>query len=509
MSDQDAGARAEARDQMRGSATLLSGRVISLGVNFATKVIIVRGLTKGEFGAFAYGFAMIPAVRALVSVGQNQALGRFLSIFLERREPGKLVGSIVAVCSTVALLGTAIALALLVVESALLAPAIGDAVAARALTILILLAPLEALDRINEAALATLSRPTEIFIRRYIVGPGVILAAAATTLALGGGPIALAYAYVAAATVSTLIFVALTVRALRQTGLLADARRAGIELPFRELYGFSAPLLSTELLPLVLGPVAAGIVGYVGSTSDVASYRAVYPVARLNQSVIFTFTILYIPLASRLYERADHRRAADVYWRTATWLLLLSVPALIVTLPFAEPVTTLLFGAAYRSSGIILALMSLGYFLNVSSGFNSQTLQIHGHVRFLVITSAASAIVSVGAMLALAPGFGPAGVAAGVALGLGVQNLANQIGLARLTGIPALTRSYVRLVVRVLALLVALRLWQVQAPPPLALGVGVGLVAAVGLVLVERDRLRLMETFPELERIPGLRRLVA
>ena len=45
---------AATRQQIRGSSLLLTGRLLSLAVNFATQVLIVRYLSKTDFGAFAH-----------------------------------------------------------------------------------------------------------------------------------------------------------------------------------------------------------------------------------------------------------------------------------------------------------------------------------------------------------------------------------------------------------------------------------------------------------------------
>jgi hypothetical protein len=43
-------------EHLRGSSLMLAGRVAALGVAFVTQVIVVRHLSKGDYGAFAYAF---------------------------------------------------------------------------------------------------------------------------------------------------------------------------------------------------------------------------------------------------------------------------------------------------------------------------------------------------------------------------------------------------------------------------------------------------------------------
>src|SRR5919198_1404902 len=47
--------RRDATDQhLRGSVLLLFGRVVALGLNFLIQILIVRYLSKSDYGAFAY-----------------------------------------------------------------------------------------------------------------------------------------------------------------------------------------------------------------------------------------------------------------------------------------------------------------------------------------------------------------------------------------------------------------------------------------------------------------------
>ena len=48
-----------ARKQIRGSSLLMAGKFISVGLNFASQVLIVRYLTKSDYGAWAYTFAIV------------------------------------------------------------------------------------------------------------------------------------------------------------------------------------------------------------------------------------------------------------------------------------------------------------------------------------------------------------------------------------------------------------------------------------------------------------------
>src|SRR5881394_1972112 len=95
------------RRQIRGSSLLLAGRMLSLAVNFVTQVLIVRYLSKSDFGAFAYGLSLVALGESLAVLGLDKAISRFLPIYDEQRDYNKLFGTLIMAGGTVLSLGLA------------------------------------------------------------------------------------------------------------------------------------------------------------------------------------------------------------------------------------------------------------------------------------------------------------------------------------------------------------------------------------------------------------------
>jgi len=73
--------------------------------------------------------------------------------------------------------------------------------------------------------------------------------------------------------------------------------------------------------------------------AEVAFYRAALPIAELNNIGFASFTLLYTPLAARLFAKLDYRGISGLYWQTAAWMSVLSFPVFAVTFSLAKPVT--------------------------------------------------------------------------------------------------------------------------------------------------------------------------
>ena len=96
------------RRQIRGSSLLLAGRLLSRGVNFCVQVLIVRYLTKSDFGAFAYALSMVALAQHVSLLGLSKAAARFVPLYQEREDYGAMFGTIVTALASVCAIGAAI-----------------------------------------------------------------------------------------------------------------------------------------------------------------------------------------------------------------------------------------------------------------------------------------------------------------------------------------------------------------------------------------------------------------
>ena len=58
---------------LRGSSVLLAGRLLSKVINLGVQIAIVRYLAKDDFGAFAYGLALVLSGELVVKFRNTQA----------------------------------------------------------------------------------------------------------------------------------------------------------------------------------------------------------------------------------------------------------------------------------------------------------------------------------------------------------------------------------------------------------------------------------------------------
>jgi len=486
--------------QLRGGTLLLVGRVLAVGIGFVNQVLIVRSLSKGDYGAFAYGLSIVNTGEVLVTLGLDRGLTRFVPIYDERGDRPQVAGTVALVLGAVAALST-----VLVVVVVLLGDVVGGSVSdtergAEVLLLLVFLAPIQAFDNLFTGLLATFGRAGSIFLRRFVLGPGLRLLVVLVLVAADEDVVFLAAGYVSAALAGVLLYSGVVVKLLRRRGILADLRRHRAVLPVREVLAFTVPLLSGDLVFVLVDSLGSLVLGHVAGPSQVATLRAVVPVARLNQLALASFGILFTPLAARRFARDDHAGVGALYWQSAAFVAVISFPVAVVTIALAGPLTVALFGDRYEDSGLVLAMLSLGYYTSSALGFNGLTLNVFGRVRAVLAVNTSAAVASALLTAVLVPAFGATGAGISGGATLVLHNLLRQVAMARATPVPAFDRDVSRAYLAIVAALAAVLASQVVLDVGLAVGIAASGLGSLVVLAAARPVLRLEEVFPAVAR---------
>ncbi len=495
--------------QIRGSSLLVTGRVLSVGLTSIAQIVLVRHLATHDYGAWTYALSVVILLESLSNFGFHEAITRFVPIYHQQRDYAKMFGTIVLAGSLVLLTGTLIIVAFYTWPHQLLALLHQQGPSLKSLFILIFLVPVDVLDQLLMGLFASLVNARAIFFRRYLLAPGLKFAAVLLLILLHRGVLFLAYAFVVAAAGGFLIYGVYLVRHLQRDGLLSHFRIRKIRVPAREVFSFTVPMMTSDLVAILNQAVVVLLLGYFYSMRDVAFYRVVLPAAAMNQLVTLASSLLYLPAAARLFACNDKEGLRDLYWRTTAWIAVLSFPILTATFCFARPLTIMLYGHRYADASQILAILSIGYYFDVVFGFNGLTMKALNKVGFIVGCNLGAAVTNITVNLFLIPRYGAVGAAIGTTTTFIAYAMLKQLALRSALGIRLLDRKYVTFYLLIATAFVALILIRAVALIHLFAAAVFAGVSIVAVLLMARKDLKIGEVFPEAARVPLMRRFVA
>jgi O-antigen/teichoic acid export membrane protein len=495
-----------AREPIRGSSLLLAGRIVSLAVMCAVQILIVRHLSRADYGAWTYALSVVALLQSVAALGLDRAVTRFLAIYRERGDLVRIRGLVLMLVTVVACFGTLVTIVLMSFPGTLGRVTGVEPHVLALLNVIIFLVPLEALDLLFIGMFACLGQARSIVIRRHIIAPVLKLAAVVTLVVLDADVTFLAYGYLAACLMGMLLYAPLVLRSARQLGLW---RGREVTLPAREVFAFTLPLMTADVAGAIAWASGTLALGYYSTLDQVALFTVAVPLASLNETVARNFTVLYTPAVSRLFARKDHAAINTIYWRTAVWVAVLTFPVFVLTFSASGSVLQVLYGTKYHDAALVLSLLALAEYVNVAFGLNGLTLRLLSDVRYSITVNIVIAVLTVVANVVLVPRYGALGAAwatTGTAL---LYCVLKQVGLARATGVRPfewrLSALYAG--IALCATTVVLGQWIMPERPVILLALAA--IASLLLLVSSKRMLMVTETFPEVRRVPLIRTLFA
>lgn len=495
------------RKQIRGSSLLLAGRFVSSGLNFVSQILIVRYLSTSDYGAWTYGLSVVAFFQGISTLGLRRGISRFIPIYHEKEEYEKLFGTIFMVVGTIILTGV------LIVGSIHYAPEVLSRLMndkgrpVFLVLVMIFLVPVQAMDSLLIALFASFAKPRAIFFRKYLLAPILKILVVLLLVTFQSSVIFLAYGYLMASALGVLIYCWMLVRLMQKQGLFRHFHFKTMTMPVIEVFSFTIPMMTSDLVNIVMHSADTLLLGYFQGTTEVAAYRVILPAAQFNKMVMTSFALLYTPLAARLFAKNDYQGINDLYWRTAVWMSILSFPVFALTFSLAKPLTVLLYGARYEASWIFLHITAFAYYFNAVLGFNGLTLKVLGKLKFVVIINVSAAVLNFLLALLLIPKYGALGATIATAIAMIIHNILKQAGLKLASGLTIFEWKYLSFYLILAAGAVGLFLIQLFFRTSAYIAIPLAGLVSLVIFIITREKLNVEDTFPELLKFPFMKLL--
>lgn len=344
-------------------------------LQLAVFVVLARLLLPVDFGLVALAAVFVSFAQLVVDQGLGDALIQRRDLTRSHIDTAFWVTLLTGVLLTVAGMVVAHPIALL----------LGDPKLGPILQVLSLTFTLSALSSIQVALLrrALDFRALAIRVLVAIAGGGAVGIALA---AIGAGPWALVGQQLASAVLSVVVLWRFTAWRPR---LEASGRH------FRELFGFGAHVVGSDLLNFLSRNVDNLLIGVVLGPAPLGIYAVGYRILDVSQRLLVNVARkVTFPAFSRLQHDRDRMRRA--YLRVGRTAGVVILPGYLWLAVAAPEITTVLFGQRWEMSGQVAAILFLiGPVLSLQA-FSDSLLNAAGHpevvFRFRLFTAVVNVI---------------------------------------------------------------------------------------------------------------------
>lgn len=422
----------------RESAISYLGTLGMLVLGLATKILLARALTSGDYGLLIIAQTLVGLGLTLMNYSVPDAVVRFVGLSAGHNM-AKAKG-VVASALQFGLALTALPVLGLLVGAGWIAEHIyQQAALAGALTLSVVAMPFTMVAEVLAAAYRGIS---QIWVKGVlldlgralwvVVGIGLLIALNASSLLTVVG------VYTAAAVAAA---------ALTMT-MFARSRHWRVErapAPISDLLHYSWPLMGSSL---VIWPMAAIplTLGSAVSAQAVAYYSLSVTIANLLYMPTGAIDTAALPIWSDCIARGDIASLRAGYASATRWCL---IAALAIFGPLAlcpVEILDLIYGADYRAAASVVQVVAMVFLLNAATGPNEGILRAFGYTRQIFLAHLVGGGGALAAAVVLIPAWGMTGALAALGVSTVLVLGVDQLSLFFMQGIHPFDASYFKII---------------------------------------------------------------
>lgn len=386
----------------KGTIILVLGTTLLFLFGFLSRVLLARGYSTTDWGAFSLGFALSGFLSVVALFGLDQGLARTLAFEHRPQVRRAIVRHGIAVATLAAIGSTALVY--------FLSAPIADLFHLGGMQWVIQLFSFTVGIGVLSLALAAVFQgfedafPNALF--NQIVNPGLFVLFLVLALLAHWSFETAVVGYVAAEALALVGLIGYTVRRLRSAEALPPA-----PVPLKQLWKVSGALWGVGTLAYVTAYVDTLILGAFRPVSEVGAYAALMTLGRILLISNGALTYIYLPVAARLARQGEVATIRSTYLAGTRWVLLIVAPGALLLFLLPAQALTIVFGAPYAGGAPVLQLLVVPAFLAVLVGPANACLAGLGRFRALLGTTTAAAVTNLAVSFGLIPFFGLWGAA--------------------------------------------------------------------------------------------------
>lgn len=483
----------ELRRLARGGLGGLAGAVITSLGGLGFIMVATWGFPKEDVGIVFTQTSLFLIALAVVTLGSDIGVVRFVAIRLPEQEKGRDRVGAVLTATLVPVLVLALAAAAGLWFGLPLLP-FGSESFIQVGQVLALFLPFAAVSNMVLAGTRGLGtvRPTILVesLLRQGLQPLLAILVALTT----GSAVWLALAWVVPYAVSAVAGTVSLRREARARGVSAFAgpRSSAVRGVTRELWRFNAPRSLTQIAQIGVRRADIPIVAAVAGPAAAAVYTAASRFVAAGLQAIKGIQQMVGPQIARLYAAGDIRQASLALRTATTWNVLIAWPVYLTcaTIPSA---VLLVFGEGYQSGAPVVVILALVMLIGTAAGPVDIALLMIGRSVQSLRNNMAALATNLGLNLALVPVLGISGAALSWSASIVVSNALPTWQIRPILGNASDRRTLLAAGLAVVSFVippVVARLLGVESPVALLGATLVGGLVYLGLVHRFRRQLR-------------------
>jgi O-antigen/teichoic acid export membrane protein len=206
-----------------------------------------------------------------------------------------------------------------------------------------------------------------------------------------------------------------------------------VQIPKNDMWHMAFPLWSIAVLNLIMGSIALLLLGYWGSTSDVAILANATKTAMLVMLIPQAVNSIVGPKLGESFHRNDILAVKQTSVWATRLTIFFGVPVVMAMTIFPTNIMSL-YGPDFVQGSAALVILSLGQFVYLATGPVTWILSMGKGERVLLVNQLSATVIMVVMCFWLIPKHGLVGAAVAHTCGLSAQMIFNSLAVWMLYG---------------------------------------------------------------------------
>lgn len=427
----------------KGTGIILVGTIVGLFFGFVGRIILVRYTTQTEYGIYSLALVVINIAVVISTLGLATGLTRCIAYFRGKKEEGKVRGVISSSIKIALIASISLAIISFFASDFISTSIFHASELSSVLKIFSIAIPFTVLITVFVTIFRGFGRvDVKVYFQDILRGV-LYLMFLIVAIFLGLSFLGMVYAYVLSIAATCFAFVIYMIK----KSPLSIRKEGSVTNPMtKQLLFFSAPLLMMTMFQMITAWTDTLMLGYFKTPDVVGLYNAALPLATLLPMALTSMNFIFLPIISQLYAKNLMEEIKRNYMILTKWVFLATLPFFFIFFLFPDVVLKLLFGHRYIGAVIVLQILSLGFFVNISLGAINSMLVTIGKTKLLMWITLICAIINITLNTALIPPFGVIGAAIASALSVIATRVFGTIKLYQLSKIHPVTKNYLKLI---------------------------------------------------------------
>jgi O-antigen/teichoic acid export membrane protein len=408
----------ELKKIIKEAGITFAGFLLGMGLKYVCVIVIARHIGVVHFGTYALGLTILNFVQILSVAGLNYGVLRYVSLSHSQKEREKIKGIIISALELVLVGSLLVGMAIFIGAEVIAQRIFSKSELAMVIRVFSLSLPFLAVIEISVFSIQAIQTLKYKVYVKDIFLPLSNVVAVVILFSIGLQIEGALYAYIVSAVVSAL----LGIHYLRKTFPDIVNREVKPAPAFKSLLRFSVPVVGMDILGFGVIWTDTLMVGYFMTTKDVGIYNAAARTAMLIYVILFSFSTIFMPMISDLYNRGEVKKLGGLFKTVTKWTFTLSFPLFLLMAILSKQILAL-FGPEFTMGAPCFLILALARMVGSFTGPAGNFLIMSGKQDIVFWDMALSFCVNIFLNYYLVIRYGVVGAAIATTLSVALLNL--------------------------------------------------------------------------------------